>query len=373
MRFAGTTLIMGVKPKLRSIVQALAAVALLGVVLVAPVSEAVEDIQPVVPTNIPDQMPAQVQLEVIIFEVNTQATTDLGVNFRFDRLREGVDGNGIVERLDLIPAPTASLPPGFVPPSPVTNVISDINHIVSMPRPDSNPWPDNVRPDIAPAVPSVQTPAGLGVAADVISGEGTFFAALRTLLLDQQADLISRPAILVMDGERAEIHAGGEVPFQDIQYTKGIPRLQVKYEKTGVDVILTPTITDDGRRVRINIELIAVRDVAISQNVRGVQLPRIADRTLRNTTIIVPDGHTWIAGGLRSESKSEVERRIPVLGSIPLLGNLFKSRSTVDRVRELYIAMVPRIILPNAPVPAMDYEHSEEALEEAQRRIEVNF
>jgi len=240
-------------------------------------------------------------------------------------------------------------------------------------RPDSNPWPDNVRPDIAPVVPSVQTPAGLGVAADVISGEGTFLAALRTLLLDQQADLLSRPVILVMNGERAEIHAGGEVPFQDIQYTKGIPRLQVKYEKTGVDVVLTPTITDDGRRVRINIEQIAVRDVAISQNVRGVQLPRIADRTLKNTTIILRDGETWVAGGLRSESKSEVERRIPVLGSIPLLGNLFKSRTTVDRVRELYIAMVPRIILPNAPVPTMDYEHSEEALEEAQRRIEVNF
>jgi general secretion pathway protein D len=125
---------------------------------------------------------------------------------------------------------------------------------------------------------------------------------------------------------------GGSVnPFQTIQR-----------EQVGVKLVITPQISEgDSLILKISQEI-----SSIAQSVAGAQDLITNERTIE-TTVIVDDGDILVLGGLLEDTLRESDQRVPVLGSIPLLGNLFRSRSTNKVKTNLMVFIRPRILRDN--------------------------
>jgi len=148
---------------------------------------------------------------------------------------------------------------------------------------------------------------------------------------------------VVQDGKKAEIHVGGEIPYQNLIFdNKGNPRLDVAFEKIGVDLVVTPQILP-GDVVRLTLEPVKVAQLTSTENIRGVDLPYFGQREAR-TTVRVPSTEMLVIGGLRSRETRENVRRIPGLGRIPILGFFFRTTETSTVETELKILITPTIL-----------------------------
>ena len=167
-------------------------------------------------------------------------------------------------------------------------------------------------------------------------------------LNDQQDDIriLSRPYMIVRDGQSATINSGDQIPIIT-QVTEGTSSIndgqvtnQVQYRSTGVNVSLTPTINSDGV-ISLEVSMSVSRQGA-SQNI-GVQTPTITNRSI-STKIISRDGQTVALGGLIQNSVTDIENGVPILSEIPILGQLFKSKSDSNSRSELIMLITTRIV-----------------------------
>jgi len=183
---------------------------------------------------------------------------------------------------------------------------------------------------------------GLNVGFGVESGSGGGFGAiLNALATDDDANILSTPSIITMDNEEASIVVGQEVPFITGSTTgsnNSNPFTTVTREKVGIKLIITPQI-NEGDAVRLK----------IYQEVSGVTTATGATDLVTNqreidTTVLVQDGATIVLGGLISEEHSEGVQKIPFLGDIPGLGELFKTTKVNKERRNLMVFIHPTII-----------------------------
>lgn len=161
---------------------------------------------------------------------------------------------------------------------------------------------------------------------------------------DGLINVLSRPTLLVRDGVSASISVGDDIPT--IGSTTSDPingdreTTTIQYRKTGIDLIVTPTINAQGTvimSIEQNISNISPDGVDISGS------PSIFERKL-STEVVAGDGQTVLLGGLISENKSSNANAIPLLGSVPIIGHLFRSDSDSSDKTELVILVTPRII-----------------------------
>jgi general secretion pathway protein D len=181
-----------------------------------------------------------------------------------------------------------------------------------------------------------------------ISDSGTSFAAIiRALQGDAGTNIISTPSIVTTDNEEASINVGQEVPFLTGSFSQagtgtggGVNPFQtIQREQVGVKLVITPQISEgDSLILKISQEI-----SSIAQSVAGAQDLITNERTIE-TTVIVEDGDILVLGGLLEDTLRESDQRVPVLGSIPLLGNLFRSRSTNKVKTNLMVFIRPRIL-----------------------------
>ncbi len=267
----------------------------------------------------------QVQMHVWISETNERGLRDIGANLSYKRF---ADNDGPVQQIS-------------------TNVFDPFNpnFTVTLPAPDQGLFPPPLRPDQSGTLgDGVQTQSGAGLTFSIVSDdngriEGVFRAAER----NNDVDLISKPELLVIEGEVAEIRAGGMVPYQDLSYDgKGNPQLKVTFEDIGVNMRITPTIRPDNL-VQLNISQLEVNDVARIDNIRGVELPVFATRS-QTGVVLVPNGQALVIGGLSSRVTRRTERRVPVLGRVPILGIPFRGRRSEVQNVQLLIFVAPTVI-----------------------------
>jgi len=201
---------------------------------------------------------------------------------------------------------------------------------------------------------SSSTSSGEGLAVNLFPGaisatgiDGNWRAALS--IVEDQGDtrVLSKPYIVVQDGESASINSGDSIPtisavVTDISNPESVTS-QVQYRTTGIQASLTPTINSDGV-VSLEVSLSQSRSDA-SRNI-GVETPTITNRSL-TTSIITQDGQTVIIGGLIQETITDNQQRVPGLGDIPLLGKLFQSE-TDNYARTELIMMITTKIVKNA-------------------------
>ena len=169
-------------------------------------------------------------------------------------------------------------------------------------------------------------------------------AAPPDVTIDQLRDLQVR----LLSGNAATIKVAQEVPFVTGQYasTGGTgntvnPFTTVQREEVGTILKITPQITGDNT-VLLKIEQEVSSLAANSRATGAVDL--ITNKRTINTNVLVDDGGLIVLGGLMSDQLTDSEQRVPGLGSIPLLGNLFKVRSSQKTKTNLLVFIRPKII-----------------------------
>jgi general secretion pathway protein D len=167
-----------------------------------------------------------------------------------------------------------------------------------------------------------------------------------------KSKILSRPSILARNNQPATITVGQEVPLITGTTYDSLGNTHNAYNYTSVGVILkvTPFITEDGLVEMIVSPQISQIDsgpgIAISANANGsgvISAP-IIDIRSADTVAVTPDGQTVVIGGLMQNTKTETVNKIPLLGDIPLLGNLFRRTQKNDNKTELIIFLTPHIV-----------------------------
>lgn len=171
----------------------------------------------------------------------------------------------------------------------------------------------------------------------------TFNATLEAMLKTQKARLLANPRIAVLDGRTASIHVGDTVRYL-AQRTSGIngTTVSIGEENVGVVVNVAPRIGGDD---------VIVLDVKPKVNVitgftptgDGGQVPNTSERSVE-TVVRLRDGETLAIGGLIRDEDTVAMQRVPGLGDLPLLGELFKYRSRQRRNSEVLIFITPTIV-----------------------------
>ena len=298
---------------------------------VAPPAPPVPEGQPARPPLKPLD---QVQIKVWITEYNEQGLRELGTNLKYTRVVRGVEQSGSLQQIN-------------------TNTFNPLNPSFSatLPAPDQTLFGPPLRPDQSGGLTGIQTQAGGGLVASILSpGYGTVDALFRAIEQKSEVDLVSKPEVLVIDNGIAEIHAGGQVPYQNIVYTAaGVGQLNVTWENIGVNMQIQPLILPN-KSVQLDIKDLGVSDVVRVDNIRGIDLPVFATRK-QTGNVIVPDGNTFVIGGLSSRVVQKTERRVPILGSIPLIGMGFRGRNSRATNSHLLIFVQPTIVNLRALTP----------------------
>ena len=260
-------------------------------------------------------------MHIWISETTEQGLRNLGANLNYARFVRGREN-----RTDALQQISTS----------VFDVSND-RFEVTLPRPDQSLFD-------APLRPGPQTQSGAGLTFSIIDDDhGTIDGVFRSIEETGDADLISKPELLVIEGMTASINAGGEVPFQGIHFdSKGVGVPNVDWKEIGVNVKVVPTIRPDNL-IQLNLQQLEVTEVARFDRSRGLELPVISKRS-QTGVVLVPNGQTLVIGGLSSRLVRKSERRVPILGRIPLLGIPFRSRQSDVSNTHLLIFVAPTIV-----------------------------
>lgn len=172
-------------------------------------------------------------------------------------------------------------------------------------------------------------------------------ATLRAIAQSGKAKVLSRPSILARNNQPATITVGQSVPLiTSVSYNglNGTPINAISYRDVGVILRVTPFITADGLVEMMVSPQISSLDPNLSIPISaGVNAPVIDVRSA-DTVAVTADGQTVIIGGLMESDKSKTETKVPFLGDIPVLGNLFKRTQKSDTKTELLIFLTPHIV-----------------------------
>jgi general secretion pathway protein D len=207
---------------------------------------------------------------------------------------------------------------------------------------------DTNNPGSVSVVQGLATLSGPSLAAAKIDLDGVSFGAVITALSsNSDANLLSTPSIITLDNNEAKILVGREVPFRTGSFTttgngSSNPFTTVNRQDVGVELLVTPHVFD-GNEVRLD----------VVQNISNVLPTAVGGSTFADvvtskrtieTTVLAGDGETIVLGGLIQDDVTETNRKVPVLGSIPLLGNLFKSKTSARVKTNLLVFIRPTII-----------------------------
>jgi general secretion pathway protein D len=275
---------------------------------------------------------AQVQVEAIIVEVDVNKSSNLGVQWL-------LFGQG-----------NSTVPAGIINlPGTGTSIVDLAAAALGVSQGTTTTTPGTV-PGIAgsSAISSSTVGTGATVAIGRVVNNGVSFAALiQALRSDGSSNIISTPSLLTMNNEEAEVKVTQEIPlitgsFSNTTQSVGgtsSPFQTIQREEVGTILKVTPHI-NEGNSVQLKIEQ--------EDSSPGAKLTDSADistnkRSIK-TTVLIEDGGIIVLGGLMSDTVTESEDRVPGLGAIPIIGNLFKSRSGSRQKKNLVVFIRPRIM-----------------------------
>lgn len=166
-------------------------------------------------------------------------------------------------------------------------------------------------------------------------------AQLRAEKENINAKLLANPRIRVIDNGTAIFDIVTENPYIERTINGSNITETVKFKDVGTKLVVTPQVAREGKiRLHIKPEFgIVVGSVQVSTSTVPVVDTRKVD-----TTALVNDGETIVLGGLRKKDTSKQVNKIPLLGDIPVLGNLFKFEGETSTIAELVVFITPRII-----------------------------
>ncbi len=281
---------------------------------------------------------AQVLVEAIIVEVIADKTSELGVTW-------AVDGTGSNSPIGVTNFPGAG-----------AGVVQLAGAIGSG--------------DTGTFDPGSLIGSGITLGIGRINDTGTSFAAiLHALQGDANTNIISTPSIVTTDNEEASINVGQEVPFLTGSFSNTgsvggalNPFQTIQREQIGVKLVITPQINEgDSLLLKISQEI-----SSIAASVEGSVDLVTNERTIE-TTVIVDDGEILVLGGLIADTLTESNQRVPILGSIPIIGALFRSQKT-DSMKTNLMVFIRAKILRDSVQTAFETNAKYTAIRKVQRQ-----
>jgi general secretion pathway protein D len=252
---------------------------------------------------------AQVQVEAIIAEVTDDKSAELGVSWFVDG---SADNKGPIAGTAFTPFNAAAVS-------------------------------STLEAGDTPAIPTPLSFLGFG---RFNSGKTDFTALLNAIQGDGRANVLSRPTIMTLDNQEAEIIVGQTVPFRTGSYTSTgdgtsvtNPFTTIKREKIGITLKVKPQI-NEGDAVKLDIEQ-SVESVAKSPE--GAADLTTNTRSIK-TSVLVDDGGTIVLGGLIKDDVQESVQKVPLLGDIPFIGALFRNKSSINVKTNLMVFLKPTIV-----------------------------
>ena len=194
--------------------------------------------------------------------------------------------------------------------------------------------------------------AVLGNGLSVAGGSaGNFSVLVQALGTSSKANLLSTPSVTTLDNEPAEIVVGQNVPFRTGSFesagTTLTPFTTIERQDVGITLRVIPRIHEgDSIRLEVSQEV-----SSLVPAVTGAA-DLITNRRSIQTTVLADNGDTIVLGGLISDDRTSAKSQIPLLGDIPVLGNLFKSRQTEQVKRTLFVFLRPTILRDRASIIA---------------------
>jgi general secretion pathway protein D len=291
-------------------------------------------------TNL-DRPKPQVLIKVVFLEVTHTDGSDIGIEGSYNKNIGNSWNNGMVTNFTLINPGTSS------------------NSIV----------PSSLVPGRSSSFASASNMFGLPGTSSTFGGANGLYqilgqdytVTLHAIAQAGKSKVLSRPSILARNNQPATITVGQSVPLiTGVTYDSfGNSHNAISYTSVGVILKVTPFITEDGLVEMIVSPQISQIDptlsIPISANANGsgtINAPVIDIRSA-DTVAVTPDGQTVVIGGLMQTTKTETVTKIPLLGDIPLLGNLFKRTQNNDAKTELIIFLTPHIVAAPTELAAM--------------------
>jgi len=209
---------------------------------------------------------------------------------------------------------------------------------------------------LAGTIPGI-TP-GLSFGVGKVGNDGLNFAAvINALAADSDVNILSTPSLVTLDNEEAEIIVGQNVPFVTGSFTSTgaaqgsvNPFQTVQREDVGITLKVKPQI-NEGNSIIMEI----TQEVStISDDAQAVDI--ITNKRNIKTNVLVDDNHVVVLGGLIEDQVRESEQKVPLLGDIPYLGALFRSKSVNRRKVNLMVLLHPVILRDNATADSYSAE-----------------
>ena len=159
---------------------------------------------------------------------------------------------------------------------------------------------------------------------------------------------LAKPTLVALSGERASFLAGGEFPVPSVQNGGTTPSISVQFKTFGVSLAFTPTVLSDSTINMIVEPEVSEIDSTASLTLNGITIPGLRTRRV-STTLELRDGESFaIAGLLQHDNKVDISQ-LPILGSLPIIGSLFRSTRYQKGETELLIVVTPHLVAPIRP------------------------
>jgi len=260
---------------------------------------------------------AQVLVEAVIAEISAEKTAQLGVQWVIDASSDGVVG---ITNFD---AGTSSL-------ANILGLAAQLD-----------------KGETAGA--AARIPQGLQIGVGDFTGRNRFGALISALARDADTNVLSTPTIVTLDNEEAEIIVGQNVPIVTGSFTTttggegaqvGNPFQTIERQDVGITLRVKPQI-NEGNAVKLEI----VQEVSsVAPSAAPVTQGLTLNKREIKTNVLVEDGQILVLGGLIDDKVDETASKVPLLGDVPVLGNLFRYRNTTKLRRNLMVFLHPVIL-----------------------------
>ena len=262
-------------------------------------------------------LPARkIMIEAMVLEISSQALDELGVQWDLNPDRTG-EGNFIKQKLD---GSNNSL------------VFGSIVH---------------------PSVSSAQLDA------TVTNVFREFDIRLQALVEKGSAQILSRPSVLTLDNRMAYINVSEKIPVANTKFVKDyVSSVDFREIMAGIELAVRPRVNEDGTEVSLQINAsvsspVPGKDVIVKgmNDQQLAQAPTLSVREVKTYARIANDT-PFIVGGLIAKDSEQAVKQVPLLGDLPLLGSLFRSKTETGLKREVIIVITPSVLPEDTPVHA---------------------
>lgn len=170
-------------------------------------------------------------------------------------------------------------------------------------------------------------------------------AFIKALQAESIIEVLSEPTLIATNGKEAYFLVGGEFPIPVLQGGANSGAVTIQFREFGIKLIFTPIITDN-RTIKLHLKQeVSTLDFADGVTISGFTIPALSTRRTE-TDVEMGEGQSFVVAGLVDNQEKEIFNKMPVLGSLPIFGALFKSRDETKQRKDLVVIVTPEVTIP---------------------------